>query len=91
MAAPRGTPGPDDSDGSARAFASGPPTQNYKGPKAGKVEGDALDHGGGDIESTAEGRGADAASRPPRPDPDGVDDSFVGEVSTGEASGQDSH
>ncbi|HEY7118104.1 MAG TPA: hypothetical protein VH475_16060 [Tepidisphaeraceae bacterium] len=88
---PRGTPGPDDSTGSAREFASGPPTRNAKGRKAGKVEGDTLDHSGGDIESTAEGRGADAASRMPRPDPDQVDDSFAGEVSTGEASGQDSH
>jgi hypothetical protein len=87
---PRGTSGADDSDGSVREFASGPPTQNYKGPKAGKVEGDALDHSGGDIESTAEGRGADAASRRARPDPDDLDDAFTGEVSTGEASGQDS-
>jgi hypothetical protein len=87
---PRGTPGPDDSDGSAREFASGPSTKNFKGAKAGKVEGDALDHSGGDIETTASGRGADAASRSARPDPDDLDDSFRGEVSTGEASGQDS-
>jgi hypothetical protein len=79
-----------ESPGTARDFASGPPTKNAKGPKAGKVEGSTVDHSGGDIESTAEGRGADAASRPPRGDPDQVDDSFVGEVSTGEASGQDS-
>jgi len=88
---PRGTSGPDDSDGSAREFASGPPTQNTKGKKAGKVVGgDTVDHGGGDIETTAEGRGADAASRPARGDPDAIDDSFAGEVSGGEASGQDS-
>ena len=87
---PRGTSGPDDSDGSVREFASGPPTKNKKGKKYAKVEGDALDHGGGDIETTAEGRGADAASRPSRGDPDDLDDSFRGEVSTGEASGQDS-
>lgn len=83
-------PGPDDSDGTSNEFASGPPTKNVKGPKAGKVEGDTMDHSGGDIESTAEGRGADAASRPPRADPDQVDDSFVGEISTGEAAGEDS-
>jgi hypothetical protein len=84
-------PGPDDTDGSARAFASGAPTKNKKGKKAGKVEGDVMDHTGGDIESTAEGRGAAAASRPPRPDPDQLDDSFAGEVSGDEAAGQDSH
>lgn len=49
-----------------------------------------VDHGGRDIETTAEGRGADAASRPARPDPDQLDDSFHGEVSSGEASGEDS-
>jgi hypothetical protein len=84
-------PGPDDATGTARDFASGPPTQNKKGPKAGRVEGDAVDHGGGDIETTAEGRGAGAVSQPPRPDPDQMDDSFVGEVSDDEAAGQDSH
>jgi hypothetical protein len=89
QAGPRGVPGPDDSDGTSREFASGPPTQNFKGAKAGKVEGSTVD-GEGDIETTAEGRGASAVSRPPRGDPDQVDDSFVGEVSEGEASGQDS-
>jgi hypothetical protein len=82
--------GPDESSGTARDFASGPPAKNQKGPKAGKVEGSTVDQSGGDIETTAEGRGADAASRPSRGDPDDVDDSFRGEVSTGEASGQDS-
>jgi hypothetical protein len=88
---PRGTPGPDDTDGSPREFDAGPPAKNIKGPKYAKVEGDALDHSGGDIETTAAGRGADAASRSPRSDPDDLDDSFRGEVSSGEASGQDSH
>ena len=74
----------------ARDFASGPPTRNKKGPKAGRVEGDTVDHSGGDIETTAEGRGAAAVSRGPRPDPDEMDDSFAGEVSQDEASGQDS-
>jgi hypothetical protein len=85
QAPPRGVPGPDDSDGTVREFASGPPTQNEKGPKAGKVEGSTVDREG-DIETLAEGRGASAVSRSPR----GVDDSFRGEVSEGEASGQDS-
>jgi hypothetical protein len=84
-------PGPDDTDGSSRSFASGAPTKNAKGSKAGKVEGDVLDHSGGDIESTAEGRGAAAVSRPARPEPDQLDDSFAGEVSGDEAAGQDSH
>jgi hypothetical protein len=85
---PRGTSGADDSDGSVREFASGPPTQNKKGKKAGKVVGgDTVDHGGGDIETTAEGRGADAVSRPPRGDPEPLDDSFEGEVSGDEAAG----
>ena len=79
-------PGPDDSTGSAREFASGPPTKNFKGPKAGKVEGSTVDRSGGDIETTAEGRGAQAASRADRDD-----DAFAGEISMDEASGQDSH
>lgn len=83
-------PGPDDSTGTARDFGSGAPTKNTKGPKAGKVIGDAMDHSGGDIESTAEGRGAAAVSRPSRGDPDQLDDSFAGEVSQDEAAGQDS-
>src|SRR5690242_6398720 len=69
-------PGPDDATGTARDLASGPPTRNAKGRKAGKVEGSTLDRSGGDIETTAEGRGAAAVSRPPRPDPDALDDSF---------------
>jgi hypothetical protein len=84
-------PGPDDATGTSRDFASGPPTQNRKGPKAGKVEGSTVDRSGGDVETTASGRGADAVSKPPRPDPDQLDDSFEGEVSGGEASGADSH
>jgi hypothetical protein len=83
-------PGPDDATGTARDLASGPPTRNTKGRKAGKVEGSTVDRSGGDIETTAEGRGAAAVSRPPRPDPDPLDDSFVGEISQDEAAGQDS-
>jgi hypothetical protein len=84
-------PGPDDSTGTSRDFASGPPTQNRKGPKAGKVEGNTVNRTGGDVETTASGRGADAVSKPPRPNPDQLDDSFEGEISGGEAAGQDSH
>jgi hypothetical protein len=88
---PRGTSGPDDTTGTAREFDSKPPAKNTKGPKAGKVVGgDTLDHTGGDVETTASGRGADAESRPPRGDPDQLDDSFVGEISGGEAAGEDS-
>jgi hypothetical protein len=79
-------PAPDDSTGSAREFASGPPTKNYKGPKAGKVEGSTVDKTGGDIETTASGRGAEAESRPVP-----GDNAFAGEVSMDEAAGQDSH
>lgn len=84
-------PGPDDATGTSRDFASGPPTQNRKGLKASKVEGSTVDRSGGDVESTGAGRGADAVSKPPRPDPDQLDDSFEGEVSGGEAAGADSH
>lgn len=84
-------PGPDDATGTSKDFASGPPTQNRKGPKAGKVEGSALDRSEGDIESTASGRGANAVSKPPCPNPDQLDDSFEGEISAGEAAGADSH
>src|SRR5204862_7235384 len=55
-------PGPDDATGTARDLASGPPTRNTKGRKAGKVEGSTVDRSGGDIETTAEGRGAAAVS-----------------------------
>jgi hypothetical protein len=75
QAAPRGTEGADDSDGTSREFASGPPTQNFKGAKAGRVEGSTVD-AEGDIESLAEGRGASAVSRPLRGDPDQVGTGF---------------
>jgi hypothetical protein len=77
---------PDDSDGTSREFASGPPATGKRGKKYQKVEGSTIDHSGGDIETTAEGRGASAVNRKPRGD---MDDSFVGEISEGEASGQD--
>jgi hypothetical protein len=79
-------PGPDDATDPTRDFASGPPTKNFKGAKAGKVEGSTVDRTGGDIETTASGRGAQAISRA---DPD--NNAFAGEISMDEASGQDSH
>jgi hypothetical protein len=60
---PDTAPGPDDSDGSVREFASGPPTKNKKG--------------------------ADAVSQPSGGDPERLDDSFLGEISGGEAAGED--
>jgi hypothetical protein len=76
----------DDTDGSSREFASGPPATGKRGEKYNKIEGSTIDHSGGDIETTAEGRGASAVSRKPRGD---MDDSFSGEISEGEAAGQD--
>jgi hypothetical protein len=77
-------PGPDDSDGSSREFASGPPAKGEKGPHAGKVEGTTVDRTGGGRESTPQGEGADSATSPAR----FGDDSFKGEISSGEAGGQ---
>jgi hypothetical protein len=82
-------PGPDDATGTARDFASGPPTKNKKGPHAGKVIGSTVDREG-DEDTLRPGRGANAVSRPPRPDPDNLDDSFASEISSDEAGGQDS-
>jgi hypothetical protein len=77
-------PGPDDSDGTSREFASGPPAQGEKGPNAGKVKGTTMDRTGGGRESQAEGEGADSATSPSK----FGDDSFKGEISSGEAGGQ---
>jgi hypothetical protein len=77
-------PGPDDSDGSSREFASGPPAKGEKGPHAGKVEGTIVDRSGGGRESTPQGEGADSATSPEQ----FGDDSFKGEISSGEAGGQ---
>ncbi|HSI35240.1 MAG: hypothetical protein ACAI43_06635 [Phycisphaerae bacterium] len=85
---PQRPPGPEDSDGSSREFASGPPARGEKGPKYGKIEG-TTHQSEGDIESEASGRGASAVNAAPRGDPDRIDDSFVGEISEGEAAGDD--
>ena len=78
-------PGPDDSDGSSREFASGPPAKGEKGPHAGKVEGTIVDRSGGGRESASgSGEGADSMTPPPQFD----DDSFKGEISSDEAGGQ---
>ena len=77
-------PGTDDSDGSSREFASGPPAKGEKGPHAGKVEGTIVDRSGGGRESTPQGEGADSATSPEQ----FGDDSFKGEISSGEGGGQ---
>jgi hypothetical protein len=77
-------PGPDDSDGTAREFASGPPTQNFKGKNAGKVLGSTVTPTDG-VQAAPSNQGADAATNPAARG----DDSFAGEISMGEATGQD--
>ena len=82
--APGAAPGPDDSDGTAREFASGEPTRNWKGAKAGKVEGSVVSPSDG-IQAAPSNQGASAATHPAARG----DDSFAAEVSMGEAMGQD--
>lgn len=77
-------PGPDDSDGTSREFASGPPAKGEKGPHAGKVEGSTVDPTGGGRATQPQGEGADSATSPA----EFGDDSFKGEISGGEAGGQ---
>ena len=85
-------PGPDDSDGTSNEFASGPPAKGEVPRSTGKiggksrVEGSTVDRSGGDVETTASGRGADAATGAEQ----FGDDSFKGEISTDEATGQSS-
>jgi hypothetical protein len=81
---PDGAPGPDDSDGTAREFASGAPTRNWKGPKAGKVEGSVMSPTDG-IAAAPSNQGSDAVTNPAARG----DDSFAAEISGGEATGQD--
>jgi len=78
-------PGPDDSDGTSREFASGPPAKGESDPTGGRIAGTTVQREG-DIETDAAGRGASAVSRPAS---GGIDDSFAGEISEGEASGDD--
>lgn len=73
-------PGPDDTDGSSNAFASGPPAQGRAAPKQRKIRGSITNAG----ETETSGRGADAINSPAR-----GDDSAAGEISMGEASGED--
>ena len=82
-------PGPDDSDGTSDEFASGGHAQGRNQRDVGKVGGSKRVHGtvvsGGDDRSTTpSGQGADAATNPARDD-----DSFAGEISSGEAAGED--
>jgi hypothetical protein len=73
-------PGPDDTDGSSDAFASGPHAQGRAAPKQGKIRGSTTNAG----EPETSGRGADAMNSPAR-----GDDSAAGEISMGEALGED--
>lgn len=80
------TPGPDDSDGTSNEFAGGKPAEGRNQKKSTR-------HGGGDRvhgsvvqrEDDNSGQGADAASQTD----DTLRDSFAGEVSSGEAGGDD--
>ena len=88
---PRGTSGPDDSDGSSNEMASGGPALGHNqggvhrvgGSR--RVAGTTFDRAGGDLQSTPLDQGADAATNPAARG----DDSFAAEVSTGEAMGED--
>jgi hypothetical protein len=74
-------PGPDDSTGTSRDFASGPPAKAAKAsPKAGKVEGSTVQLT--DANSN-DAQGADAA-----PNAEDGSDAAAGEVSNDEASGR---
>ena len=83
--------GPSDSDGSSAEMASGGPAQGRNQTGVGRVGGSKRVHGTtfdrsrGDASTTGDGQGADAATNPAARG----DDSFAGEISTGEASGDD--
>jgi len=74
--------GPDDTDGSSAAFASGPPAQgrNQKGPVQ-PIRGSTVQAGN---DRTTGPQGADGVANS---DPD--NDASAGEISSGEASGED--
>lgn len=82
-------PGPDDSTGTSDEFASGPHAQGKRGSKYGKIDGSVAQPPADDVTTGPAGQGADAASNPAAQQLD-LDDSFDGEISSGEASGQDS-
>jgi hypothetical protein len=80
--------GADDSDGTSREMASGGPAQGRNQSGVHRVGGNKQVRGSvvqdPDISQTATGQGAGAVTNPAR-----GDDSFAGEVSLGEARGQD--
>ena len=80
---PGSRPGKDDTDGSSREFASGGPATGKVSPGANQFRGST--YTGPDRSTADDAQGADAATAPQNRD----DDSFKGEVSSGEASGQD--
>jgi hypothetical protein len=86
---PRGGSGPDDSDGSSNEMASGGPAEGRNQVGVHHVGGDKRVQGttinrDADFSQTPIGQGADAVTNPAL-----GDDAFAGEVSFGEARGQD--
>lgn len=87
-------PGPDDSDGTSNEFASPVPAAPQPGmiqPARGEGQSGPLKpirgsvvQGDPDMQTGSRGQGADAVTNPARDD-----DSFAGEVSSGEAQGED--
>jgi hypothetical protein len=83
--------GPDDNDGTSNEYASGAPAQGRNQTHAGQVGGSKRVAGGStvardlDMTTGPAGEGADAATNPSARG----DDSFVGEVSSGEARDED--
>ncbi|HZN66674.1 MAG TPA: hypothetical protein VFB66_15395 [Tepidisphaeraceae bacterium] len=88
---PDDTPGPDDSDGTSSEMASGRPAAGRNQTGVGRVggnkrvKGTTFSRSEGDPSTYTDAQGADAATNPAAQG----DDSFAGEVSTGEASGED--
>ena len=86
-----GRVGADASDGTSAEMASGGPAQgrNQSGVHhvggSKRVSGTTFDRSRGDASTTGDGQGADAISNPAARG----DDSFSGEISSGEAAGQD--
>jgi hypothetical protein len=75
--------GADDTDGTSAQFASGKPATGRVPENANEFKGST--YTGPDRSTTGDEQGSDAATDPDQRD----DDSFKGEVSSGEASGQD--
>jgi hypothetical protein len=79
-------PGPDDSDGTSDEFASGPRADGKRGSKYARIEGSVMQSPDDSSSGPGGGQGADAATNPAARG----DDSFASEISSDEASGQDS-